>query len=355
MISENSYTKDWILKKVSETGKHSDPKILEKVIRAFLLLEQIQLEAIPLVFKGGTSLLLHLDPPQRFSIDIDLIISIGQDKLAPIFDKIVTKGQFTSWKDDSDRKHKTNAPVGHYKFYYKSDIDANFGEEPILLDVLFSESYYPTTIDIDIAHRWLLTEDPLTQVKVPNIESILGDKLTAFAPTTIGILYTKNRPVEIIKQLFDVAALFDKAQNFNTVKESYLKIAEEEIKFRELTITWKDALKDTFDAAYTIALRDTTNEHFRHLQTGISNIVNFILTRFTIEEAITCASKAAYLANMLQKDELPGIERYSNPEQIKNIEISNADFNKLNKLKKTNPEAFFYFYKAIEMKNNRYQ
>ncbi|NJK93753.1 MAG: nucleotidyl transferase AbiEii/AbiGii toxin family protein [Bacteroidales bacterium] len=246
MISEDSYTKDWIIKKVSETGKHSDPKILEKVIRAFLLLEQIQSEAIPLVLKGGTSLLLHLDPPQRFSIDIDLIMTIGHDKLAPIFDKIVAKGQFTSWKDDSDRKHKTNAPVGHYKFYYKSAIDVNFGEEPILLDVLFSECYYPSTIDKAIVHRWLLTKEPIIHVKVPDIESILGDKLTAFAPTTIGILYTKNRPVEIIKQLFDVAALFDKAQNFNTVKESYLKIAEEEIKFRELAITWKDTLNDIF-------------------------------------------------------------------------------------------------------------
>ena len=349
MILENSYTKDWILRKVSETGKHTDPKILEKVIRAFLLLEQIQLEAVPLVFKGGTSLLLHLDPPQRFSIDIDLIISTGQEKLVPIFDKIVAKGQFTSWKDDSDRKHKTNAPVGHYKFYYKSAIDANFGEEPILLDVLFSESYYPVVTNKDIAHRWLLTEEPLKQVKVPNIESILGDKLTAFAPTTIGILYTKNRPVEIIKQLFDVAALFDKAQNFNTVKESYLKIAEEEIKFRELTITWNDALKDTFDAASTIALRDTTNEHFRHLQTGISNIVNFIISRFTIDEAITCAAKAAWLSAMLQKLELPNIERFTNPAQIKDFEITLPGYNKLNKLKKTNPEAFYYFYRAVEI------
>jgi predicted nucleotidyltransferase component of viral defense system len=347
MITDKSYSKEWILEKASEVGKRGDPKILEKVIMAFSLLEQIRLEAVPLVFKGGTSLLLHLDPPQRFSIDIDLIIPIEQDKLIPAFDKIVANGFFTSWKDDSDRKHKTNAPVGHYKFYYKSAVDANFGEEPILLDVLFSESYYPLLANKPITHRWLLTEDSLTEIKVPNIESILGDKLTAFAPTTIGILYTKNRPVEIIKQLFDIAALFDKAQDFSVAKDSYLKIAEEEIKFRELAITWKNSLNDTFDAAYTIALRDTTNEHFRHLQTGISNIANFILSRFTIEEAITCAAKAAYLATVLQKDELPDIERYSNPVQIKDLGITHPSYNKLNKLKKINPEAFYYFCKAI--------
>lgn len=349
MIIDKSYSKEWILEKASEVGKRGDPKILEKVIMAFSLLEQIQLEAIPLVFKGGTSLLLHLDPPQRFSIDIDIIIPIEQDKLIPAFDKIVANGLFTSWKDDSDRKHKTNAPVGHYKFYYKSAVDANFGEEPILLDVLFSESYYPVLANKSIVHRWILTEEPLTGVKVPNIESILGDKLTAFAPTTIGILYTKNRPVEIIKQLFDIAALFDNAKNFDTVKEAYIKIANEEIKFRELTITWKDTLKDTYDTAYTIAQRDTTNDHFRHLQTGISNIVNFILTRFTIEEAITCAAKAAYLSTVLQKEELRDIERFTNPSQIKDFEITHPSYNKLNKLKKINPEAFYYFYRAITL------
>lgn len=347
MITEKSLSKEWILEKASEIGKRGDPKILEKVIMAFSLLEQIQLEAVPLVFKGGTSLLLHLDPPQRFSIDIDLIISIEVEKLFPVFDKIVKKGLFVSWKDDSERKHKTNAPVGHYKFYYKSAISSNFGDEPVLLDVLFTESYYPTVVTKPVAHKWLITEPTLTDVKIPTIESILGDKLTAFAPTTTGILYTKNRPVEIIKQLFDIAALFDKANDFNTVKAAYIKIVEEEIKFRELTITWKDTLNDSFETAYIIALRELTNEHFRHLQTGISNIVNFILSRFTIEEAIACAAKSAYLATVLQKDELNDIKRYTNPAQINNFEITHPKYNKLNKLKKTNPEAFFYFYWAV--------
>lgn len=348
MISEKSYTKEWILQKTLEIGKRGDPKLMEKVIRAFSLLEQIKLESIPFIFKGGTSLLLHLDPPQRFSIDIDLIIPSEPSKLLPVFDRIIAKKSFTSWKDDSDRKHKTNAPIGHYKFYYKSVLDENFGEEPILLDVLFTQSYYPQLISKTITHRWLLTDEPFTDIKVPNFESILGDKLTTFAPTTIGILYTKNRPVEIIKQLFDVAALFEKSQDFNTVKDSYKKIAEEEIKFRELNITWKDTLNDTFNAAHTIALRDNTTEHFKHLQTGISNIVNFIISRFTIEEAITCAAKAAYLSTILQKDNIPAIERYSSPSQIKEMEIKNPKFNKLNKLKKTNPAAFFYFYTAIK-------
>jgi hypothetical protein len=76
MISKKSYTKEWISVKESEIDKRGDPKMIEKVIMAFSLLEQIQLKAVPIVFKGGIYLLLHLDPPQRFSIDIDLIIQL---------------------------------------------------------------------------------------------------------------------------------------------------------------------------------------------------------------------------------------------------------------------------------------
>ena len=43
------------------------------------------------------------------------------------------------------------------------------------------------------------------------MNSLLGDKLTAFAPRTIGILYHPLRKTDIAKQLFDVGVLFDAA------------------------------------------------------------------------------------------------------------------------------------------------
>lgn len=61
---------------------------------------------------------------------------------------------------------------------------------------------------------------------MPTFDSILGDKLTAFAPKTTGILYSKNRPVEIIKQLYDIAFLFDNITNLEIVKKSYDKVVQ---------------------------------------------------------------------------------------------------------------------------------
>jgi hypothetical protein len=56
-------------------------------------------------------------------------------------------------------------------------------------------------------------------VRLPTIESLLGDKLTAFAPTTVGVqLRTdEGQPGELMqvaKQLFDIGTLFEAATNF---------------------------------------------------------------------------------------------------------------------------------------------
>ena len=41
-------------------------------------------------------------------------------------------------------------------------------------------------------------------VQTPTLEGLLGDKLAAFAPNTIGVPYGAGKSMEIIKQLFDI-------------------------------------------------------------------------------------------------------------------------------------------------------
>lgn len=79
---------------------------------------------------------------------------------------------------------------------------------------------------------------------------------------------------------------------------------------------------------------------------GIKNFTNFIIDHFSIEEAITASAKVAYLTSLLNKKNQE-IERFKNPLEIKDWLIEDPTYNKLNKLKKTNPEAFFYWYKAL--------
>ncbi len=71
----------------------------------------------------------------------------------------------------------------------------------ILLDVVFDEIPHTDIIKVPIENDWVSTEDPIVEAAVSSIDSILGDKLTAFDPSTIGVPYNKDKDVEIIKQL----------------------------------------------------------------------------------------------------------------------------------------------------------
>lgn len=351
MILPETFTPDWLKTVARQFGKTTDLKLLEKVVRALSLLEELRLQDLQFVFKGGTSLILHFDQPRRFSIDIDIVMAHRPDNLPALFDAIIANGTFIRWADDSDRKSHQHVPVEHYKFFYTSTVDAGgrvgFGEEPILLDILYAEPDYPNIIDKPLSHPWLSITEPILSVQMPDVNCLLGDKLTAFAPNTTGILYSKNRPLEVVKQLFDVALLFDHATDLNLTQQTFEKLAIQEIAFRQLSITTADVLDDIFDTALLLARRDATDRQFVFLQDGIKRLNNFIVSDFRIEQAILAGSKAAYLSYLLRTGATQ-IERYQNPNEIVNWQITDAQFSRLNKLKKVQPEAFFYWYQCFQ-------
>lgn len=349
MIKETTYTKEWITQKAAEISKRADHKLLEKVVHAFGLLEALASTELPFTFKGGTALLLLAEEkPKRFSIDIDIITETKAEDLPKFLDQVLGKAGYLRWEDDNDRKTAGNAPVGHYKFYYTSVIEEG-KEEPILLDVLFDKAPYATIIKKDIKHTWLDTDEPQISVNVPDSSSLIGDKLTAFAPNTTGILYTKNRPAEIMKQLFDIGFLFDNVESMDEVRTSYIRTSEEEIGYRQLNVSWAECLADTFNTCLILTNRDEKDEYYQRLLDGNKRLVHFILENYSIEKAILAAAKAAYLTQLVLK---PANDKqaYIDPEQIKDLMIDHTQFPKIHRLRKSNPEAFFYWYHALALK-----
>ncbi|MBD2704935.1 nucleotidyl transferase AbiEii/AbiGii toxin family protein [Spirosoma sp. BT702] len=357
MILPQTFTRDWLQQVAHQFKKTSDLKLLEKVVRALSLLEQLRLIDLQFVFKGGTSLILHFEQPRRFSIDIDIVMADKPDDLHVQFDKIVSSGAFNRWSNDSDRKSHHQIPVEHYKFYYSSAIDLGgvaskdsgprFGDEPILLDILYTEPEYPSVIEKPLNHPWLQVQEPILTVQLPDINSLLGDKLTAFAPNTTGILYSKKRPLEVIKQLFDVALLFDQANDLSITQQTFERLAIQEIAYRMQDVVPNDVLNDVIETAFILAIRNPKDERFSFLQEGVKRLNNFIVTDFRIEDAILAGAKAAYLSQLLKTNQTV-IERYSHPSQIANWQLTNPTNNRLNKLKKTQPEAFYYWFLAIQ-------
>jgi len=74
MIQQETLTIEWI-EKVSKANRNADKILVEKVIRALLLLEGLANSGLPFIFKGGTALMLLLNSTKRLSIDIDIIVS----------------------------------------------------------------------------------------------------------------------------------------------------------------------------------------------------------------------------------------------------------------------------------------
>jgi hypothetical protein len=73
MIDPQSNQLAWITELRNKLGNRTDPKLIEKVIWALTLLENLTLNRLSFTFKGGTTLLLATKEPKRFSIDIDII------------------------------------------------------------------------------------------------------------------------------------------------------------------------------------------------------------------------------------------------------------------------------------------
>lgn len=88
---------------------------------------------------------------------------------------------------------------------------------------------------------------------------------------------------------------------------------------------------------------------FNELQAGIQRVSRFIFSEpFHLEIAIVLASKAAYLAAAIRCNQ-EKMDKFSASLQMKEWTIINPLWARLNRLKKSNPEAFFYWYKLHEL------
>jgi len=350
MIHKDSLKEKWIID-VAKQHK-SDPILVEKVVRALALLEHLQNSKLEFIFKGGTALMLLLKESKRFSIDIDIIVSKKPDNMAEILDTVLESSDFLEYNID-ERQSKSNIEKEHYKFYYTPVTNARAEKEYILLDVLYEESHYGEyTNDIEIKSPFIKSEGENVKVTVPIPEAILGDKLTAFAPNTTGVPYGREKEVEIIKQLFDVGHLFDMVKDITIVSEVFKQFAQTELAYRELKdLNKDDVLNDIFQTTLLMCTRGKSGKgDYNELQKGVQNIKNYIFSEtFHIERAMVPAAKAAYIVTMLQTDTAK-IEHFLNPMEVKDWMLEQPFDTRLNKLKKSNPEAFFYWYKISELK-----
>lgn len=348
MIHPDSRTLAWIEQAANDNNVR-DIALVEKTIRAFSLLEALVRSGCPLIFKGGTAEMLHLKSAKRLSIDIDIICPPGTkiEEYLNVYSSEYGFGEV----ELVERVSRTDVPKKHAKYYYQVSYPVGNRREKILLDVLFEENQYSRVVSLPIESPFLKTEGETIMVNLPSYQDMLGDKLTAFAPHTTGIPFFKGEKdcsMEINKQLFDIASLFDLTDNLTITTETFCRLAAIELSYRKADPTrLQEVLDDIFSTSRCICLRGMEKpEEYKLLQDGISKVRSFIHSErnYSLDNAIVNASKAAYLSKLIER----GVSEVHHFDPKRQQELADAVIveplpTKFNKFKKSNIEAFYYW------------
>lgn len=358
MIAEICFTADWLERKRREL-RGVDPALLERALHAFALLGHLAESDLKFVFKGGTSLLLHVPVIRRLSIDIDILCSAPATELDRILAEVAIIPPFIRFKED-ERGYRGLPGRRHFKFFFTS----HNSENPfpfVLLDVV-EESHVPhEVIDKPITPQLLQIEREIL-VTVPTIESLLADKLSAFAPRTTGVPFAPANgappdTMQIMKQLFDVGELFLLAHDLEAVRRVYERVFAQENIYRGGLFTRDEALNDTLDISKRFCLNGfkgaQKHADVQLLEDGRKRLEGHLIDhRFDPQTAKIAAAKAGLLAQLILTDAPSDALRESQivpaPERIRLLEIT-GDWHYLNRLKTINHEAFWYWHQASKL------
>ena len=366
MFSTDVLDPQWINDRRKGLG-NCGADVLETTILAFILLGRLAEKVIPFVFKGGTSLLLHVEPIRRLSRDIDIVCSLQPEELDPILAEIGSTAPFTGFKEDV-RDPDALPNRRHFKFSYQSRVTTSTWATHVLLDVVVESSNPHTLIQKPVGTSFLVPERTVL-VTVPTVESLLGEKLTAFAPHTIGVpLYQKTGApgdvMQVAKQLFDVAALFDAATSFDTIASTYSANQQLESGYRGGGHTREAALEDTWKACLSVIATNAKKviadsyPDGAHLHTGLSNMSSHLTapaySRGTEARQVLAAKCALLVAHLWVNERFNFVDgRWAKTadqlEGVRVASLSGSNLQWLDRMKAANPEAYFYLHKAVRL------
>lgn len=352
MLHPQCFTIEWIRRKAEAIGS-INPVMLEKATVALQLLAHLAESGLPIQFKGGTSLLLRLSQPRRLSIDVDIVTQATPEQLHAVLARVSALAPLLGYEHDAQRDREL-PPKKHFRVFYHSAVEAK--RDHVLLDVLFEREEAPHCEPVTIITPFITPEREV-RVPVPTVDALLGDKLTAFAPRTIGILHHERRRTDIVKQLFDVATLFDAANDLAVVAAVYEIVHARQLVYRQAAFTLVETLGDTMETSFLYSQLDlrggVTTEHGMFIQEGVTGLQNHLVNLpFRRDEARIAAGKAACVAAWIQRQ--PGMDIAGLRFQIERVadlrdqQIS-APWTPLNRLKGANPEAFHYWLLAQQI------
>ena len=256
---------DFIAKGINNTMSETDKKyfstdniaanrfdaplsLAEQAVHCLELVAELVRTGLSFQFKGGNSLLLVLEDPKRFSIDVDIATEESRERIETCLTQLVMEyGIFSKW---TKRQHKTKPwlPLSSYYCFYKShyvkDEDAF-----VMLDAQLARSPYATHF-APICCKSLYRSD--TNVEIPFSSSIIGDKLLTLGPRTLGIPTGKGKEAQRLKHVFDVSLLLSTMPRLDDIRKSLFACLEHENNLQKKTLRAADVLTDTVALCRTV-------------------------------------------------------------------------------------------------------
>lgn len=357
IIKKDSFAADsWRINSANNKFK-GDPLLFEKTLHAFSLLSYLAQIDLNFVFKGGSSLLLHSKKIRRLSIDIDIIYKSNDEKL---HNKLKTiPGNFPFVRMGEDERGDRSLPNRkHFKFFYNSEISGK--EDYVLLDIVFEDPNYLPFVEKKVIKIPFFEVEREISVSVPTVEGLLGDKLTAFAPNTIGIPFYNSKgydmTMQVAKQMFDIGQLFTIAGNYGNIVTAFNEVSQREISYHQRNFSRKQVLMDMIEVAIgflTLRLKGAEpSDDSKYLQDGVKKLSSHLVScKFRIDiEAKIAAAKIFLLANNIMHKSKINLNRIKYNDglisEIKDTSLP-VPYQKLNRLKPILPEAFYYIWKGI--------
>lgn len=366
MFPAHVYAKAWADQERRKLG-NCDPGLLEKCAHALTLLGHLAESGLPFLFKGGTSILLHLPDIRRLSIDIDIVSPASNEELDRVVARIGATAPFTGWAEDIRGTATGREPLPHrrhFRFLFPSERTPT-GQAHVLLDVVQEQHCPHDTVKLPIRTAFLVPDREII-VTLPTIESLLGDKLTAFAPTTTGVKLRvrNNEPGEVMqvaKQLFDVGVLFEHAADFAAVARAYDGVQAQESGYRENLHSREASLTDTINACLGVTgalVRQAPTTLFPDtalILDGFGRLDGHLTQRLQDNTRRVLAARAGVLASHLRSGrplDFAAVRYTQSAAQIEALRAANLNGHQhvwLDRLKSTNPEAYHYWHLGLKL------
>lgn len=227
---------------------NTSPVLAEQAFCCLELVAQLAKSGLSFQFKGGNSLLIILDKPKRFSIDVDIATDENVENIESILQQIVNNyGFFKKWEK---RQHKTKPwiPLTSYYLFYESKIEKN-SDSSIMLDVQLGRSPYRTEMKKIKCEK--LYESDL-EVEVPLPSSIIGDKLLTLGPYTLGIPVGKGKEAQRLKHVHDISRLLKTKPSIIEIRKSFIACLNNEKEIQKCSFETEQVIEDTMNLCSSV-------------------------------------------------------------------------------------------------------